>query len=100
MRLGGKTAIITGGAGSLGSAQTRLFVEQGARVVFGDVAAEDGRALEAEITAAGGEASFVHADITAAEGWAGRLRTKGRTSEGISRDSDRRSIYGHGRDPR
>jgi NAD(P)-dependent dehydrogenase (short-subunit alcohol dehydrogenase family) len=38
-------------------------------VVFVDVAAEDGRALEAEITAAGGKASFAHADITTAEGW-------------------------------
>jgi NAD(P)-dependent dehydrogenase (short-subunit alcohol dehydrogenase family) len=69
MRLKGKTAIITGGAGSLGSAQTRLFVAQGAQVVFVDVVTDDGRALQAELSSAGGEASFVQADITTAEGW-------------------------------
>ena len=69
MRLQGKTAIITGGAGSLGSAETRLFVENGANVVFVDVAADDGKALEAEIRESGGNASFVQADITTVEGW-------------------------------
>lgn len=69
MRLKDKTAIITGGAGSLGSAETRLFVENGASVVFVDVVAEEGAALEGELRSAGGKASFVHADITTADGW-------------------------------
>ena len=69
MRLQGKTAIITGGAGSLGRAETRMFVEQGASVVFVDLAEDDGRALEDELVAQGGKATFVAADITTAQGW-------------------------------
>ncbi len=69
MRLEGKTVIITGGTGSLGRAQTRVFAAEGGVVVFVDVIEDRGRELEAELRAAGQKASFVHADITTGEGW-------------------------------
>ena len=69
MRLQGKTAVITGGAGSLGTAQTTLFAEQGANVVFVDVVADVGSALQDRLMAAGHHVQFVHADITTQDGW-------------------------------
>lgn len=65
-RLSGKVALITGGARGLGASAVRLFVEQGARVVFGDVLEEDGRALSREL---GDTASFVPMDVTRQADW-------------------------------
>ena len=69
MRLQGKVAIITGGARGQGAAEARMFVREGAKVVFGDVLDEEGRQVEAEIAAAGGEAVYVRLDVTDEESW-------------------------------
>ena len=44
-RLEGKVAIITGAARGQGACEARLFVEEGARVVMGDIMDEEGEAL-------------------------------------------------------
>ncbi len=43
--LDGKVALVTGGARGMGEAHVRLFLREGARVVFGDVLDEEGKAL-------------------------------------------------------
>ena len=70
MRLEGKVALISGGARGQGAAEARLFVQEGAAVVIGDILDEDGMKLEAEIRELGGQATFVHLDVTDADQWA------------------------------
>jgi 3alpha(or 20beta)-hydroxysteroid dehydrogenase len=65
-RLAGKVAIITGAARGQGAAEARLFVEQGARVVLGDVL-EEGREVAESL---GDAATFLPMDIRREEDWA------------------------------
>jgi NAD(P)-dependent dehydrogenase (short-subunit alcohol dehydrogenase family) len=63
-RLAGKVALITGAASGMGRAAAELFAAEGARVVVSDVT--DGAGTVEAITAAGGEAIFVRADVSRA----------------------------------
>jgi NAD(P)-dependent dehydrogenase (short-subunit alcohol dehydrogenase family) len=67
-RLAGKQAVITGAAGGIGRVACRTFCLEGAAVIGGDVDAEAGAALEAELTADGLDFAFVRCDVTSAEG--------------------------------
>ena len=68
-RLDGKVALISGGGRGQGAAEARKFTAEGAKVVFGDIRDDEGRAVEAEIKAAGGEARYVHLDVTQEADW-------------------------------
>jgi NAD(P)-dependent dehydrogenase (short-subunit alcohol dehydrogenase family) len=74
-RLAGKVALISGGAKGQGAAETRLFVREGASVVFGDVLDDEGKKVEAEIRAAGGQATYVHLDVTREPDWRAAVAT-------------------------
>jgi NAD(P)-dependent dehydrogenase (short-subunit alcohol dehydrogenase family) len=64
MRLDGKVALITGGASGMGMVASKLFAAEGAKVMLTDVADEAGEATAAEIRTAGGEAAYIHADVS------------------------------------
>ncbi|PON15475.1 cyclopentanol dehydrogenase [Candidatus Entotheonella serta] len=68
-RLDGKVALISGGARGQGAAEAKTFVQEGAQVVFGDILDEAGAQVEAEIRASGGEAVYVHLDVTSEADW-------------------------------
>ena len=68
-RLDGKVALISGGARGQGATETRLFVRESAKVVFGDILDAEGQKVEAELRAAGGEATYVHLDVTSERDW-------------------------------
>ena len=68
-RLDGKVAIISGGANGMGRSECSIFAQEGAKVVIGDIRTEDGQAVEATIKQAGGDAMFVHLDVTSEESW-------------------------------
>jgi 3alpha(or 20beta)-hydroxysteroid dehydrogenase len=68
-RLDGKVALISGGARGQGAVEVGLFAREGARVLFGDILDAEGRQVEAEVRAAGGEAAYVRLDVTREDDW-------------------------------
>ena len=64
MRLKSKVAIITGAASGIGRATAELFAEEGAKVVVADIDSAGGEQTVTNIRSKGGEALFVHADIS------------------------------------
>src|SRR6266536_360349 len=68
-RLEGKVALISGGARGQGATEARLFAQEGARVVLGDILDAAGKQVEEAIRAQGGEATYVHLDVTHEADW-------------------------------
>ena len=69
-RLDGRVALVTGAARGQGEAISRLFVEEGAKVVVCDVLAEEGEKTAADL---GDAARFLKLDVTDPNGWRGAV---------------------------
>ena len=69
--LNGKNCVITGGAGSVGAATARLFLEEGANVVLVDLEAPDPDKLG--LGAFGGRILCVAADVSEVQATAGYI---------------------------
>ena len=69
MRLEGKVALISGGSRGQGAVEARLFAQEGASVVIGDVLVDEGRRLEAEMNELGLPVVFVKLDVTSEQDW-------------------------------
>jgi NAD(P)-dependent dehydrogenase (short-subunit alcohol dehydrogenase family) len=63
-RLTGKTAFITGATSGIGAATAHVFAREGASVVVSGRNAERGEAVADAIRSAGGQATFLAADVT------------------------------------
>ena len=61
--LGGKVAIVTGGANGIGAASCRMLAEYGAAVVVADLNIADAQQLADEIVASGGKALAVECNV-------------------------------------
>jgi NAD(P)-dependent dehydrogenase (short-subunit alcohol dehydrogenase family) len=71
MRLENKVAIISGGSRGMGAVEAELFVQQGAKVLVGDVRDDEGRALAEKI---GADAVYAHLDVTSEDDWAAAVK--------------------------
>ena len=68
-KLDGKVALISGGARGQGAAEARLFSQEGAKVVLCDILDDQGQQVEAEINELGGDALYIHLDVTNESEW-------------------------------
>ena len=68
-KLDGKIALISGGARGQGAAEARLFAQEGAKVVIADILDAQGQQVEAEINELGGDALYIHLDVTSESDW-------------------------------
>jgi NAD(P)-dependent dehydrogenase (short-subunit alcohol dehydrogenase family) len=66
MRLQDKVALITGASSGIGRETALLFAQEGAAVVVVDVADDNGAKTVADVKGQGGQAVFVHADVSKA----------------------------------
>ena len=67
MRLRGKVAIVTGAGSGIGEATAHTFAKEGAKVTVADVVDSAGNDTVEQIGAAGGDAIYVHTDVTSAD---------------------------------
>lgn len=63
----GRVAIVTGGASGIGAATAREFAAEGAAVAILDINQDGGQRMVETLRAAGGQALFVHVDVSDAE---------------------------------
>jgi len=64
MRLSGKVALITGASSGIGRETSLLFADEGAMVVAADVNDSGGAETVRLVEASGGQARYVHADVS------------------------------------
>ena len=92
--LAGDTALVTGGAAGIGRGIALALAQDGARVLFADIDAAKGAAVEAEARANGLEASFLQADLSTVAGartlWGEAVARLGRVSVLVHSASPRR----------
>jgi NAD(P)-dependent dehydrogenase (short-subunit alcohol dehydrogenase family) len=68
-RLENRVALITGGASGIGKATAFRFINEGAKVVISDIQDAKGAEVEKELKALGGDAMYLHHDVSSEASW-------------------------------
>jgi NAD(P)-dependent dehydrogenase (short-subunit alcohol dehydrogenase family) len=72
-RLSGKVALVTGAARGQGASHSRLFAEEGAKVLMSDVLDAAGHAAAKELVQEGLEAEYIHLDVASDADWSNAM---------------------------
>jgi 3alpha(or 20beta)-hydroxysteroid dehydrogenase len=75
-RYDGKVAVVTGAARGLGAAVARRLVDEGAKVVIGDIRVDEGKSLADSL---GSNAAFAELDVTSEQSWEDAVRLAANT---------------------
>ena len=68
-RVEGKVALVTGGASGIGRGCAERLAQEGATIVVTDLQDQKGAETVAAIEAMGGQASYLHHDVTSEQAW-------------------------------
>lgn len=74
-RLEGKVILISGGAKGQGATESIMFAGEGAKIIIGDILDDEGLKVESQIRELGGDATFVHLDVTQESDWDNAVKT-------------------------
>lgn len=74
-RLEGKVILISGGAKGQGATESIMFAGEGAKIIIGDILDDEGLKIESQIRELGGDAIFVHLDVTQESDWDNAVKT-------------------------
>ena len=96
--LEGKIALVTGGGSGIGQATSLTFAREGAKVVVADVNADGGEETVTQIKVAGGDAFFVHADVSRASDVEAMVKTAVQTFGRLDCAFNNAGIAGGGTD--
>jgi len=70
-KLDGKVALVTGGASGIGAGCGDVLAREGAMVFVTDIQDLKGEVLASDIVKAGGQARYLHHDVTSEDAWIG-----------------------------
>ena len=73
-RLDGKIAFLSGAARGIGAETAKLMSQVGAKVVIGDILDERGRETVRALQSSGGQALYVHLDVTSESDWEAAIK--------------------------
>lgn len=91
-----KTVIVSGAASGIGAGHARVFASAGVKVLVADVNDDDGEAVAASVRAQGGDAIFVHLDVTDMAQWVAAVELARQQFGGVDFLINNAGIYSPG----
>lgn len=79
-----QVALVTGGASGIGKATSIALAKKGISVAIGDIQQKQGEAVAESIKASGGQALFIHLDVTDEASWSSAVAETAKAFGGLT----------------